>query len=117
MSGPVFRICVLLLALLIQAGGFRSEAASRSTPGWVTVRAVHDFDICEADGSEEPSAADEAPEMGVPPNAAIARSRVSSENPSWPVSDGLPPGRSPSGAPFKPPRARAPARNVAHLPG
>jgi hypothetical protein len=110
MNGPVFRICVLLLTLLMQAGGFRSEASSpspscRVSVGGVTVPAVQDFDISEANGSEELSPADEAPGVDVRKSAALDWSRLISGCTAWPVSDELPPGRSPSGAPFKPPRA------------
>jgi hypothetical protein len=107
MNGPVFRIWVLLLALLVQAGGFRSEASSRDS-GSCLSRAVMpappDFDISEQDDSQELSAADDALGGHALLNAAPEWCRHARGSTALPVTDELPPGRSPSDAPFKPPR-------------
>jgi hypothetical protein len=105
MNGPVFRIWLLLLTLLVQVGGFRFEASSRVSIARAAVPAWQDFDVSEEDGSEELSAADDAPGTDALLSTAQEWCGPMSGDTSWPLSAGIAPRRPPSDAPFKPPRA------------
>jgi hypothetical protein len=112
MKGPVFRISVLLLALLLQLGGFRSEPSTRDAVSAPAVSAAQvqlpgpsDVETEEEDSSEELPGADDAPGADLLSNMASAwRARLCSSA-EWPAAGGLAPSRAPSAMLFKPPRA------------
>lgn len=104
MPSPVFRLWVLVLAVLLQVGSWHTQATSTPNSVAVPLPALGDFDTPE-DSSEELSAVDDAggtevvaasvPNWGMPPS--------SSRWNSWAA--GLAPGIRPVDEPFKPPRA------------
>jgi hypothetical protein len=114
MPSVVFRLWVIVLALLFQAGSWRSDtslsvatansastapADSRGAPG-----SMGDFDA-QDDTSEEVSAVDDTfgSEMLPNPVPKWCSSAPSCRSYAW--IDGLSPGGPPSDTPFKPPRS------------
>lgn len=110
MPSLVLRLCVLLLAVLLQASSWHTEAYSsvglEATAPLYADDGERDCDAPE-DGSEELSAVDDSfgnavvaasvPDWGSPPASAGGYAWV----------DGLAPGGAPAETPFKPPRPRA----------
>ena len=107
MPSVVFRLWVLVLALLFQAGSWRSDttsplslAASTESPA----SSPGDFDAPE-DSSEETSAVDDTSGGDLLPHA-VPKWCNSAPSARWyPWIDGLSPGGPPSDTPFKPPRS------------
>jgi hypothetical protein len=105
MASLVFRICVLVLTVLLQVGSWRAEAVSSTSVASVPPPALGEFDAPEEDAPEELlSAVDDAidgmlagsyhPGCHPAPSHRFQRTEV-----------GLPAGGPPLDTPFKPPRA------------
>lgn len=104
MASLAFRLWVLLLALLLQAGSWRSEASSSASVHVSPPPALGDFDAAD-DLSEELPGVDDSSGTDV----------VTSSVPHWcsaapsglwhAWADGSPPGHPPLDAPFRPPRS------------
>lgn len=115
MPSVVFRLWVLVLALLFQAGSWRSDAtssvsladsasASRAGSTGAPGSSMGDFDA-QDDTSEELSAVDDTLGSDMLPNAAPKWCTSAPSCRSYAWIDGLSPGGPPSDTPFKPPRS------------
>jgi hypothetical protein len=105
MASLVFRLCVLVLAVLLQVGSWRAEAASNTGVAAAPPPALGDFDAPEEDASEELlSAVDDTVDSmlagGYQPGCHPAPSHRFQR-----TEEGLPAGGPPLDTPFKPPRA------------
>jgi hypothetical protein len=114
MPSVVFRLWVLVLALLFQAGSWRSDtsssvladsaSASRAGSTGAPGSSMGDFDA-QDDTSEELSAVDDTFGSDMLPNAAPKWCTSAPSCRSYAWIDGLSPGGPPSDTPFKPPRS------------
>lgn len=104
MSGVAFRLWVLLLAVLLQLGGWRSEVASPAWEAGSPPPALGDREASE-DLSGEVTAVDDSAGNDVLLGGLAKWLRPPCASCWQRGSEGLPPGGPPSDAPFKPPRA------------
>jgi hypothetical protein len=104
MGSLVFRLGVLVLAVLLQVASWRAEACSGTSAATAPPPVLGELDAPEEDASEELTAADDAldgmlvgayhPGCGPAPSHRFRQTEL-----------GLPSGGPPLDAPFKPPRA------------
>jgi hypothetical protein len=105
MPSLVFRLWVLLLAVLVQVGSWHAEASSQASMVSAALPAMGDFDAPEdCSSSEELSATDDSFSGDVLLNA-VSKWHAPAQSGRWrPSVAALPPGGPPSDTPFKPPR-------------
>jgi hypothetical protein len=104
MSSLVFRLWVLLLAVLIQVGSWRAEASNQVGASSAPPPAAGDFDAA-GDSSEELSAVDDSPGSDLLVEN-VSNWCTAPESSVWhPWVGDLPTGGPPTDTPFKPPRA------------
>jgi len=104
MPSLVFRLWVMLLAVLLQVGSWRAEAAYQAGAADTRQPAPQDFDLAE-DCSEELSAVDDSFGSDVL-LGGVSNWCTPADSGAWvPWVGGLPKGGPPSDTPFKPPRA------------
>ena len=105
MASLVFRICVLVLTVLLQVGSWRAEAVSSTSVASVPPPALGEFDAPEEDAPEELlSAVDDAID-GMLAGSYHPGCHPAPSHRFQRTEEGLPAGGPPLDTPFKPPRA------------
>jgi len=105
MASLVFRLCVLVLSVLLQVGSWGAEAASNDSLAAAPPFALGDFDAPEEDASEELlSAVDDSLDGMLAPSYHPGCHPAPSHR-FQRTEEGLPAGGPPLDTPFKPPRA------------
>lgn len=104
MANLAFRLGVLLLALLLQAGSWRAEASPCASAVASPPTSMGDFDAAD-DLSEDLPGVDDSSGTDIVAAAVPHWCSPPSSGPWHAWADGLPPGGPPLDAPFKPPRS------------
>lgn len=105
MASLVFRICVLVLAVLLQVGSWRAEAASNNSVAAAPPPALGDFDAPEEDASEELLSPVDDTFDGMLAGSYHPGCHPAPGHRFQRTEEGLPAGGPPLDTPFKPPRA------------
>ena len=105
MASLVFRICVLVLAVLLQVGSWRAEAVSNTSAAAAPPPALGDFDAPEEDASEELLSAVDDIVDGMLAGSYHPGCHPAPSHRFQRTEEGLPAGGPPLDTPFKPPRA------------
>lgn len=105
MASLVFRICVLVLAVLLQVGSWRAAAVSNASVTAAPPPVLEDFDTPEEDASEELLSAVDDTVDGMLAGGYHPGCHPGPSHRFQRTAEGLPAGGPPLDTPFKPPRA------------
>lgn len=105
MASLVFRLCVLVLAVLLQVGSWHAEAAANAGIAAAPPPAMGDFDAPEEDASEELLTAVDDTFDGMLADSYHPGCHPAPSRRFQRTEEGLPAGGPPLDTPFKPPRA------------
>jgi hypothetical protein len=105
MASLVFRLGVLLLALLLQAGSWRAEASASADIVAAEPISMGDFDAADDVSEEELAGVDDSSGADVVTSSVPHWCSAASSGLWQAWADGSPPGGPALDAPFKPPRS------------